>query len=212
MAESSAAGPAPRVRLAVGVLDAVVVLAQEIVGSAAASITLVTAEGATTPASSSPWARGLDDAQRAVGSGPCLDAAVGGEICEMRDASRETRWPSYARTALAAGVLSSLSIPLPLDDELVGSLNVFARHADVFTADHAVGLRRLAAMAAAALGASGRMEPARALAVVDQAKGILMGAGCSAAQALDQLGRTAQQEGRGVREVAADLVRSTAAG
>ena len=38
----------------------------------------------------------------------------------------ETRWPAYARQALAAGVRSSLSVALPVQEAVLGALNIYA--------------------------------------------------------------------------------------
>jgi hypothetical protein len=196
------------------VLKAVAIVAEQSIPSAAAvSLTLVTEGTATTAASSSDWAGALDKEQYAVRSGPALDAAIGGETCVMADASTETRWPAYVAAALARGALSSVSIPLPVDDDgVVGSLTAFGTSVGGFTPTDEHALMRLAGTAAAALmTADIGSFVGRSRAVVDQAKGIVMtNEHCSAAVALDSLRRTAGESGRSLHEVAADVIRSTA--
>lgn len=196
-----------------GPLQAVVALAQQVVPAlAGASITVVTDTEATTRAASPAWVEGLDLAQYDVGRGPCVDAAVGGEICEMRDASTETRWPLFVAAALMAGAGSSMSVPIPVDDGLVGSLNVFARAAGAFGVEDREALIRLAAVAAAALSSSsepGKHPAFPPRAVVDQAKGILMHSGLSAPEALDALGTRAHASGQSTRQAAEQLVLET---
>jgi GAF domain-containing protein len=194
-------------------LGAVADLACRSVPSAVAvSVTLVSDGRASTVASTSDWAVALDRAQYSAGYGPCVEASIGGEVREMIDAARETRWPAYAEAALATGALSSLSIPVPVDDDgVVAALNAFATTSHAFTAADQVTLRRLAGTAAAALTTvpiGGTRLRTRT--VVDQAKGILMTTRrCTAAEALDLLGSTAGQTGASLLSVAEDLVRET---
>ena len=194
-------------------LDAVADMAcRSIPAAAAASVTVVSGGGAGTVAATSEWAAALDRTQYAAGYGPCVEASVGGETREMIDAAVETRWPSYAAAALAAGTISSVSVPIPVDDAgVVASLNAFARTSGAFTpADH-VALTRLAGTAAAALTTVpvGGTVP-RTRSVVDQAKGILMSSRhCTAQQALDSLGGLAGQAGSSLLAAAEALVRET---
>jgi hypothetical protein len=204
------ASPSPLPTDVAALLGAVALAAQQGIPSAVAvSLTLVRDGAATTGASSSDWADPLDRAQHDVTAGPSVDAAVGGEICVMVDVTTETRWPAYVAAAIANGVGSSMSVPIPVDDGgLVGSLNAFSRSIDAFTTTDENALTRLAGTAAAALltvdigGFVGRSR-----AVVDQAKGIVMnGEHCTAAQALDVLRRRAGVSGRSLPEVAGDVI------
>ncbi|MDT7569858.1 MAG: hypothetical protein QOE05_32 [Actinomycetota bacterium] len=196
-------------------LDAVAEMAhRSLPGVAAVSVTLVSDIGARTVAATSEWAAALDRAQYAAGRGPCLEASVGGEVREMTDAGLETRWPAYAAAALASGTMSSLSMPIPVDDNgVVAALNAFASTADAFTPADQLALRRLAGTAAAALTTAPiGGAPLRTRAVVDQAKGIVMSTEhCSAQQALDVLGGRASQTGTSLLSVAEALVRDIGA-
>jgi GAF domain-containing protein len=191
-------------------LDAVVSLAHHVVPSAVAvSVTVVSDAGSDTAAATSAWARALDQAQYAAGAGPCVDAAIGGETRAISDTRRDVRWPAYAAAAVAEGALSSMSVPIPVDDGVVASLNAYATDVDAFgQADHA-RLRKLAAVAAVVLS-TGRQPAIRARDVVDQAKGIVMGEQhCSAALALDVLTARALERGCSLRDAAGDLVHAT---
>ncbi|MDT7546945.1 MAG: hypothetical protein QOE99_3055 [Actinomycetota bacterium] len=188
-------------------LDAVVALAHQVVPSAVAvSVTVVSDAGSGTAAATSGWARTLDQAQYAAGAGPCVDAAIGGETRAISDTRRDVRWPAYAAAALAEGALSSMSIPIPVDDGVVASINAYATHVDAFGhADHA-RLRKLAAVAAVVLS-TGQEPPVRLRDVVDQAKGIVMSEQhCSAELALDVLAARALERGCSLRDAAVDLV------
>ncbi len=87
---------------------------QVIPGVAEASVSLVTNDKATTAVYTGDLARDLDESQYGRGYGPCLEAAVGGEMREIIDAREETPWPDYARAAVDRGSLSSLSVPVPV--------------------------------------------------------------------------------------------------
>jgi GAF domain-containing protein len=190
-------------------LEAVVALAHHVVPAAVAiSVTVVSDAGVETAASTSAWAASLDRAQYDAGAGPCVDAAIGGEMRSIADIRHDTRWPAYAAVALADGALSSVSVPIPVDDRVVASLNAYATHLDAFSsADHA-RLRKLAAVAAAVL-ATAEAPLRHAHAGIDQAKGILMNEEhCSAEQALDILAARALANRSSLREVAADVTRA----
>jgi GAF domain-containing protein len=136
------------------VLKAIVLVAQQSIPSAAAvSVTLIDGAGARTAASSSHWADFLDQAQYDAGSGPCVDAARDGETCVMRDVAIESRWPAFVAAALARGAGSSMSVPIPMDDDdgVVASLNAFGVASDGFSATDEQALTRLAGTAGAAL-------------------------------------------------------------
>src|SRR4051812_4569080 len=117
-------------------LDAVAEMSLRCVpGAVSVSVTVVTNAGARTIAATSDWAGTIDQAQYAAGDGPCVEASVGGEVREMTDAAIETRWPAFTAAALAGGALSSMSIPIPVDDDgVVGALNAFASTPAAFTA------------------------------------------------------------------------------
>ena len=61
----------------------------------------------------------MDETQYEEGSGPCLDAAA--DPSRMRSvpvAAEETRWPGFAEAAIRAGVGSSLSVGIPVVQQL----------------------------------------------------------------------------------------------
>jgi hypothetical protein len=194
-------------------LDAVVTLTEGIVPTAGgASITVVTEAGASTRVSSAAWDVGLDRVQYGVGTGPCVDAAIGGEVCEISDMATDPRWPPFVSAARLAGTGSWMSVPVPVDDGLVASLNVSARTSGAFTPNDRAALLKLATVAAAALSTSpepGVHPPFAPRAVVDQAKGILMHGGLSPTDALDSLGRRAHDAGEGLQAAAQRLVDET---
>src|SRR3954452_4227562 len=90
---------------------------------------------------------GLDAVQYLDG-GPCVDAAHQNETIEAdpADPADEERWRMYAQATAAAGVASSLTLPILHDERVIGSVNLYAATQDAF-AGHREGL-------AAVLGAS----------------------------------------------------------
>jgi GAF domain-containing protein len=189
-----------------------------------ASVTLLSGSGAKTVASSGPVAARLDEVQYERGDGPCLDAAIGGEVMDMGDARIETRWPQYVKVSLELQVLCSLSVPLPLAQPVVAALNLYARPPDSFDDHSRAAARAFAAYAAVAIANIASYDAAKLIAtqletaiefreVIDQAKGILMGQwSCTAAEAFDALAAQSQSTNRKVRELAIDMVTDTAAG
>jgi GAF domain-containing protein len=117
---------------------------------AEASVTLVRDEQATTAAFTGEVALRLDEMQYGRGYGPCLEAALGGQIVDITDARSEGRWPDYVATFLEAGLLSSVAVHVPAAN-LAAGLNVYAPHADAFSDQDRRVLGEIAAYAAAAL-------------------------------------------------------------
>jgi GAF domain-containing protein len=196
------------------VLNALSGLALQSTPSAAAvTVTLVTETGASTIAATSDWADSLDVAQYApTGGGPCVDAAVSGTERAMTDTSTEVRWPLYVAAARKRGARSSLSLPIPSDDNgVVCSLNAFSQQVAGFGAADRELLVRVAGAAAAALSTVDSLQaPWPVRAVVDQARGIVMATEhCTATEALDILTGRADAAGATLRAVSADLVRRT---
>ena len=120
----------------------------------------------TTVASSGPFATRVDESQYETHSGPCLQAIADGEVVLVADMAAETRWPLYLPRARAAGVGSSLSVPLSIEGGHVGAFNAYSRRADAFN-DGAMELAAdLAAYAAMVVDNAGRSWSAAT--VVDQ--------------------------------------------
>ena len=168
------------------VLQLVCQLVTEVVpGDVAASVSVLAGGRPETPAFAGRLAVGLDERQYEQGGGPCLSAATGGAPVLVDDTRTDQRWPEYLPEAVRRGCLSSLSVPLPLDDTLRGALNIYARQASAFGPGDLERSGRFAGYAAVAVA---DMQAYRAAvqrgqhlqtalesrAVIDQAKGILM--------------------------------------
>jgi GAF domain-containing protein len=67
------------------------------------------------------------DAAQYLDGGPCEQAAVNGEDVPVDDILDEDRWQKFALASAAAGVRSSLSLPLRDRGSVIGSINFYAR-------------------------------------------------------------------------------------
>jgi GAF domain-containing protein len=77
------------------------------------------------------------DAVQYLDGGPCVDAAEQGTVISTtsEDVLDEDTWQLYAQATAAAGIASSLSLPLIVGGETIGTVNLYASTADAFE-DH----------------------------------------------------------------------------
>jgi GAF domain-containing protein len=155
-------------------------------GNCEASVTLLVQERPSTVVATGQLAVDLDEGQYERGHGPCLHAAATRQIAEIPDTRSGTRWPDHARRAAEHGNLSSLSVPLVIDEpQVLGSLNIYARQPNAFDQASRSAATRIASYAAVAAGNLSRYQRAlkrvdhleaalASRAVIEQAKGILM--------------------------------------
>lgn len=181
-------------------------------------------EGRPGAIASGDWAREFDELQYIEHEGPCLDAFRTGNAFRIRDLAEEHRWPSYVPKAVERGARSMMSIPLSAEGNNIGALNIYASEPDAFDAD-AMSLAQivaghvgLAVQVAAALFrhrdlAVQLSEAMQSRAVIEQAKGILMGSRrCSDEDAFKLLVQLSQNSNRKLREVAAAIVAEATGG
>jgi GAF domain-containing protein len=156
--------------------------------------------------------------QQVVADGPCLSAMCTGQVASVEDAAQPGQWAEFGARAAAAGVGSSLSVPLTVGDRQVGALNLYAPDAGAFGETRLRWARGIAAAVSGVLAlAASRAEQARqvqdlraaldARAVIDQALGILMAQQrCTSDEAFDILRRASQRRNVKLRDVAAGIV------
>lgn len=160
----------------------------------------------------------LDEIQYDVDDGPCLTCLRTGSAIRVDDIQGERRWPAFAQRGHQAGAGSSVSVPLMVDGEAVGALNLYSRIPHELTdadraraqqfADQAAGAVALARMLAQ------REENARHLEIaltsrstIDQAIGVIVGqTGVTVERAFELLRTQSQHTNQKLREVAADIV------
>ena len=188
-------------------------------GNPEASVTLLVTDHPTTVASTGQMATDLDETQYERGHGPCLHAARTGELTEIPDMRTDARWPDYTPRAAERGALSSLSLPLAIDDEqITGAINIYARQPNAFDESSRTAATRFGPYAAVAAGNLHAYQTARDRAdnlqtaletrgVIDQAKGILMARHMMTAdQAFQVLAQMSMKTNRKLRAVADELV------
>lgn len=192
-------------------------------GAVEVSVTLVESGRASTVAFTGPVALALDERQYTKGFGPCLDAAAYGQSVVTDSTADETPYRDFRALCRGAGVTQTLSAGLPVAHRVGGALNVYVvagqpldaptvRLAETFAGYAAAALARTLA-AAPTEGAADQLRAAMAARVVlEQAKGVLMAREhCTEQEALGHLTRRGEEEGRTLREVAADVVASSQA-
>lgn len=201
------------------VLQRLVDIAQEALpGADAVSTTLVRGDKAWTAAFSGQLALDADEMQYQRGYGPCLDAGRTATVLIVDDMHTETRWPDYAAHVARRGVRSSMSVPLPVQTDVIGALNCYSREVSAFDT-RAMGIaEELAAHVAVAVGNAVAYTDAATLvdqmkaalhsrSVIDQAMGIVMAQNrCDAEAAFTILTRASQNRNIKLRDVARSLV------
>jgi GAF domain-containing protein len=189
-------------------------------GNPETSVTVLVKDKPTTVASTAQVAIDLDESQYERGHGPCMHAARTGELTEIADTRTDERWPDYLPRAVERGNLSSLSIPLVIDQDqqVSGALNVYAREPHAFDAESRSVATRFGPYAAVAAGNLYAYQSAREMAdnlqaalesraVIDQAKGVLMERyKLSPDQAFQLLAQASMHGNRKVRDIAEHLV------
>jgi GAF domain-containing protein len=204
-----------------GLLQTVAELSKSVMpGNPETSVLLLVKGTPTTVVHTGQLAIDLDETQYEAGHGPCLNAARTGELTEVPDTRTDRRWTDYMRRAAEHGALSSLSVPLVIDEDqgVTGALNIYARWPDAFDEDARTAAARFGPYAAVAAGNLYAYQSARGLAdnlqkalesraVIDQAKGVLMERyKLTPDQAFELLAQASMGTNRKLRDVANQLV------
>jgi GAF domain-containing protein len=180
----------------------------------------VTMEGRhpATVACTAEFAANVDESQYDAGYGPCLDALRYGKTVIVEDQATEKRWPEYSPDAAAAGVGSSVSVPLMVNDRHGAALNIYGADPGAFSPEAVRVAETLGVYAAVVLTnadlyftatslAEQMAEAMASRAVIEQAKGVLMGGRrCNAEEAFGILVKLSQQSHRKLRDVAQAVI------
>ncbi|MEU7618211.1 GAF and ANTAR domain-containing protein [Micromonospora rifamycinica] len=193
-------------------------------GASEVSVTLLRGSSPQSVAVTGDVAVLLDEWQYRQGHGPCLDASITGDTLIVVDTGTEERWPTWASRAVDAGVGSVVAIGLPIQEAVVGALNLYGTARQAFDAETVELAQAFAGYAAVALANAHLYSSATTLAaqmrtamesraVIEQAKGIIMGQRrCTADEAFGILATISQDTNRRLRDVAATLVGRATAG
>jgi GAF domain-containing protein len=190
----------------------------------AVSIGLVVRGEIGTGAASSDLAIEADLAQYQNEEGPCLDAVVDRRSVRIDVMHEDERFSHFATGAVALGVESSLSIPLDVGGQVVGSVNLYSRTAHAFSDGIEAANRTVLDYAAETIATSPLY--AYSLDLIEEivhqeehrrdiatATGILMGVNdCSEATALTLLRRAADESTDGLVDAARRIIAATVSG
>jgi GAF domain-containing protein len=183
-------------------------------------ITLIRAGAPTTEAASSPLPEGVDEIQYQTGEGPSLEAIRTRQMVVVGDLTAETRWPQWREAVVNDGILGVLSMPLDIDDHVIGALNLYVGEPHTFTPDEQLATMLVAEHAGLLLAAvldRGRLaglaaDLSEALAsgeTINRAIGIVMAQrGCRPEEALEVLRQASITLHAPLHEVADRLVSS----
>jgi GAF domain-containing protein len=204
-------------------LDDLARLAAGVMGPpASCGITLRPEREPVTVAASGPLASLVDEAQYSEGEGPCLQSMATGEVVDVPDMDVERRWGDYPSLARRHGVRSSYSVPLIVDGQRQGALNLYATESDGFGLLERERAEAFARQAAAALTIVTRRAKQTELtdqlraalasrSVIDQAMGVLMARNrCGPEEAFGRLRSASQRQNRKLRDIATEVVEAVA--
>lgn len=191
---------------------------QAIPGAEGAGLTLLEQDRPQTVIATDAFVNEVDDVQYGLGEGPCLSAVAAGRTFTSGNLGGEPMWPRFGPRVGRLGVHSALSLPLLVNDEAIGALNVYARPRDSF-GDEAIRIGEAFASPAAVSVANARAlaqaerlveqltAALRSRAEIDQALGIVMSrTGCTSDQAFTRLREQSQAQQVKLVDVARELL------
>lgn len=136
------------------VLPVLCELALKIVGGDHASVTTIRDARFTTVEATSDLPERADQIQYASGQGPCLDAIRESDTIRIGDLSTDPRWPTFGQlTSSELGMHSMLAHVLPVTENAIGAINIYAAGRHAFTAEHETLISVLGNTATSALRA-----------------------------------------------------------
>ena len=184
-------------------------------GADSTSITMLSRGEPRTPASTDKRSFDLDQKQYQLGDGPCLSALRHQGIEHLVTAS-DGRWPEFETAARQQGVAQILSAPMMDGEASRGALNVYsdsefgpeaAEIASLFADQLGIAAINATLYVEGRVMADQLQQALESRAIIEQAKGILMGAErCSSEQAFDMLKRASQGQNRKLRDIASEIV------
>ena len=163
----------------------------------------------------------LEQAQRDLGQGPCVDCLVLVHLVQTDDVQSDARWPELGDRLEGSGVRAVLGVPISIAGGPVGSLNVYRSEPASWDDSEVDAIRAFAAviedLVGSALLARSNEQLAQQLqqalqsrTVIERAVGFLMATdGVDAVTAFDGLRRSAREQRRKVVDLAAEVVGTT---
>jgi GAF domain-containing protein len=166
----------------------------------------------------------LEDLQIRHQEGPCISAFDDKQLVGAQDLTEDTRWPSFSEAAVAHGMRAVLASPLPYNQDAVGVVAVLSEDRRPWSPEGELALLAFTDLAALLIASMMQGEQQSELAaqlqgalnsraVIEQAKGVLIGQqGLSAQAAYVQLRAQARAERRKLVAVSAEVVRRAGGG
>jgi len=157
----------------------------------------------------------LDHDEQAAGIAVPCRARITAE-----DLTEDPRWPSFSEAAVARGMRAVLASPLPYNQDAVGVVAVLSEKRRPWSAEEELAVLAFTDLAALLIASMTQGQQQSELAaqlqgalqtraVIEQAKGVLIGQrGLSAQAAYEQLRAQARAERRKLAAVSAELVRN----
>lgn len=216
-----------RMSLEDSLAEIAVFAAQAIPNVDGAGVTVLRRRGATMGIGAwsvtAPFVREIDIIQyETLQEGPCITCMQERVAVISGSLGSDERWPRFGGRVARLGVSSSLSLPLLIGDQVVGSINcysytedAFGQHAErlgsLFAGPAAVSVFNAQTMIAARDQAEQLKQALESRAVIDQAIGIIRArSGATAEEAFDRLRQVSQIENTKLREIAVRLVEEAA--
>jgi transcriptional regulator with GAF, ATPase, and Fis domain len=188
---------------------------QLIAGCDHASLMVKEGQRYRTVASSDAVALAVDELERRVGDGPCVDAIEDDAFQLDPDIAHHSQWPTLAARVLAETPVRGMAgYRLIVDGRKTGALNVFCDTAGQLDAESADAAAVLAAFASVALAAAAHAEQASTMAEgiesnreIGTAIGLLMAAhGLDQRQAFETLRKASSHLNRKLSSIAHEIV------
>ena len=182
------------------------------------AVTLVRAGGPSTAAVSAELPEGVDEVSPPVDDGPCLTAIRTRELTVSQDLATESRWPAWRRRVAPDAVRGALSVPVDIDEQVIGALTLYPNRPDRLSPDVQLATMLIAEHAGLLLAAvldrgrqadltAGLTAALSSGETVNRAVGIVMAQrGCSAEEALHVLQHAAARVSLPLHDVADRLV------
>lgn len=155
----------------------------------------------------------VESRQLALDNGPCLEAFAKAEQVVCNDLSTEDRWSGFPAVALDNGYRAVAGLPMPVDHQPIGALNLYRAAATPWLAEELEAAQLLADMATGYVVNVRNLDQSRTLSdqlthaldsriVIEQAKGLIAGRhGVDVDQAFDLLRAQARREQRSLHEL-----------
>jgi GAF domain-containing protein len=192
--------------------------AKQLFGADGAGLMLVDAEGQLRWASASDQtAQNVEDGQERLAEGPCAVAFSQRLPAAIRNIKLEPDWQEFAQVLVSEGICAALSVPVELDGEVIGTLDIYVGQPRDWDPSEVAALQAYAGLVASLLNAATTAQVKGRLAdqlqaalehrwLIEQAKGVIMGREELDAQAaFERLRSAARSSTRRLADVAKDV-------